>query len=303
MAKCFSCGKSFDYEKYYGICPKCGAYNRENTAGEEHRELHERYDTTEPHAAHYDEGHDSGYYGSFGTAGMSSANGRAASERKASPAGTVIFVLLLIGILLSMAMPFLYTFGRTMGLGADIAYEFGDSDLYESDADDVDEDGEPSAQREQTAQILPAAAGETVSLGRNGEMTVTVTGARVIVPAGQVSDFPEGENLVGIAVSYANDYQDYYSYYALDTPYVGYNGKYKMAVDSYDVEDYRNILENISIVDEYNITSGSGQGEILVFVPKEVTSLDFYLESRDESDYQMLEIYRIPLDVEPGKEF
>lgn len=24
--KCKSCGKFFDYENYYGICPKCGAY-------------------------------------------------------------------------------------------------------------------------------------------------------------------------------------------------------------------------------------------------------------------------------------
>lgn len=26
--KCFNCGKSFDYDKYYGICPKCGCYNK-----------------------------------------------------------------------------------------------------------------------------------------------------------------------------------------------------------------------------------------------------------------------------------
>ena len=25
--KCISCGKNFDEEKYYRICPKCGTYN------------------------------------------------------------------------------------------------------------------------------------------------------------------------------------------------------------------------------------------------------------------------------------
>lgn len=25
--KCLNCGKRFDYEKYYGICPKCGSFN------------------------------------------------------------------------------------------------------------------------------------------------------------------------------------------------------------------------------------------------------------------------------------
>ena len=29
--KCLSCGKQFDCEKYYGICPKCGTYNKPAT--------------------------------------------------------------------------------------------------------------------------------------------------------------------------------------------------------------------------------------------------------------------------------
>lgn len=26
--KCSNCGRIFSYEKFYGICPKCGMYNR-----------------------------------------------------------------------------------------------------------------------------------------------------------------------------------------------------------------------------------------------------------------------------------
>lgn len=44
MAKCYNCGNNFDYDKYYGICPKCSAYNREKLPEEEHQELHEQYD-------------------------------------------------------------------------------------------------------------------------------------------------------------------------------------------------------------------------------------------------------------------
>ena len=315
MAKCFNCGKSFDYEKYYGICPKCGAYNRENTPEEEHRELHERYDSAEQHAAHYDGGH--GNYGGNGSMGQyngayggngparqyngtygSGYYGGAAPAAKASPAGTVIFILLIIGIIFSIAMPFVYSVGKAMSLGVDLA-----EDVLMYDQDTGDRIDLAPAREEQTAQTLPAAAGETVSLGKNGEMTVTVEEARVIVPAGHVNDFPEGEKLVGIKVSYANDYHSYYSYWALDTIYVGYDGTYKIALDSYDMEDYRNVLEDIPIVDVYNITSGSGYGEILVFVPEEITSLDFYLESRDEENLQLLEIYQIPLEIKPGKEF
>lgn len=36
--KCISCHKKFDYDIYYGLCPKCGAYNAK-PAAEAHKEL------------------------------------------------------------------------------------------------------------------------------------------------------------------------------------------------------------------------------------------------------------------------
>ena len=33
--RCYNCNKKFDYEKYYGICPKCGCFNRQETAEEQ----------------------------------------------------------------------------------------------------------------------------------------------------------------------------------------------------------------------------------------------------------------------------
>lgn len=30
IIKCEKCGKTFDYDKYYGLCPKCGRYNKQN---------------------------------------------------------------------------------------------------------------------------------------------------------------------------------------------------------------------------------------------------------------------------------
>lgn len=40
--KCSNCHKSFDYEKYYGLCPKCGTYNAKPRE-EVHEELHRFY--------------------------------------------------------------------------------------------------------------------------------------------------------------------------------------------------------------------------------------------------------------------
>ena len=48
---CSSCHKKFDNDKYYGICPKCGAFNRINYSEEEdHKRFHEMYDDTKAHA-------------------------------------------------------------------------------------------------------------------------------------------------------------------------------------------------------------------------------------------------------------
>lgn len=42
--RCYNCKKNFDYEKYYGICPKCGCYNKRETQEEQHQKYHDEYD-------------------------------------------------------------------------------------------------------------------------------------------------------------------------------------------------------------------------------------------------------------------
>ena len=67
IIKCTKCGKMYDEEKYYGICPKCGRYNREESTGDkEHQELHNMYDggyehTEEKNHHRYHEAYDSTY--------------------------------------------------------------------------------------------------------------------------------------------------------------------------------------------------------------------------------------------------
>ena len=41
--KCKNCGKIFDYEKYYGICPKCGTFQKQDNPQQE-PETEERVD-------------------------------------------------------------------------------------------------------------------------------------------------------------------------------------------------------------------------------------------------------------------
>ncbi|MCD8324799.1 MAG: hypothetical protein LUC32_07635 [Clostridiales bacterium] len=49
MIKCAKCGKRYDYDRYNGICPSCGRYNRQDSAVLE-SELHERYDEDPAHS-------------------------------------------------------------------------------------------------------------------------------------------------------------------------------------------------------------------------------------------------------------
>lgn len=61
---CTSCHKKFDNDKYYGICPKCGAFNRiSHSEQEDHQRFHEMYDDTNAHSEygkheHYHEEYD-----------------------------------------------------------------------------------------------------------------------------------------------------------------------------------------------------------------------------------------------------
>ena len=71
QCNCCRCGKAFNYEKYYGICPQCAAYNRQPGTEQEDfdvehdisarfdmgeydscAELHERYDSAPAHRPH-----------------------------------------------------------------------------------------------------------------------------------------------------------------------------------------------------------------------------------------------------------
>lgn len=56
MIRCEKCGKIYDYEKTYGICPKCARYNRKDSNVTTERELHRKYDGN-PWAHMADESH------------------------------------------------------------------------------------------------------------------------------------------------------------------------------------------------------------------------------------------------------
>lgn len=65
---CVKCGKTYDFDKTYGICPKCSRFNNirssqqlhaqmheEQDRGTTHRQLHGKYDDVTQAGFHYNE--------------------------------------------------------------------------------------------------------------------------------------------------------------------------------------------------------------------------------------------------------
>lgn len=287
MARCGHCGKIFDYEKYYGICPKCSAYNREKLPEDYHQELHEAYDDR--------------------AACGNGAFGEDALERPdASAVSIVVFVLLILGIVASIAAPFLYVAGKGVNLSLRLASgsQGGAAALNEEEWASLDEaywqEGWESYERvRQSVEPTLVEIGEPCILGSYESVKVEVAGpAYVAVPAGLEPDFPENEKLVAIPVSYEGSYRENTYYYAFELLYVQCGERmFRKTLTEYELEDYRYLLEDVVVADSYNLCNDSGQGVILVFVPEESDSVSLFLESRDEDNYQLLDLYQIPLEI------
>ena len=90
--KCKNCGKIFDYEKYYGICPKCGTFQKPENPQQE-PETEERVDLGFDPA---DTDRDIYTYVEDGNA---AAGGTKAKTQTGSHKGSVIYVVCCIALL------------------------------------------------------------------------------------------------------------------------------------------------------------------------------------------------------------
>lgn len=319
MGKCSGCGKEFDYEKYYGICPKCGVYNKENLSQEVYEELHRQYDgetpkdesTQKTYAA--ENRSDAGGNTSW-TAGAAGNQqiyvAKPVTERKrakSSGMSIAVFICILIGIVIGIIFPFGYLMGKSVSLVSDLEWD-STVDILE----DYEENGSIDFYEEDNKipnmpEILSKEAGEAFQIGEAVTYHISVESAEVVAAAGTVPDFPPAENLVAVKVNYertgdSNGYE-YYSYNMFDVAYVGYNGTFKPCVDEYVLMDYEAVLPQMNILDVWEISEdANGTGVFLVFVPVGVTEIDFYLESRSEETNHIQEIYSVPLQINAGEE-
>lgn len=289
MAKCYNCGKIFDYEKYYGICPKCSAYNREILPDEQHEErykednyqvkLHNEYEEGNYQEEQYKE-YEGTYHGE-----------KILNEKKTSSVPSVlVFIILLVGIAAGIAAPLGYgTFCIVSMVKEDAIF----SNTYEQKTKKIP----------QNPEIITKESGEAFTLGRDTQCQIQVEQAYIVARGDEVKGFPQGENLVAVKLEYETGNTEVYdSYYFMGEPYIKFDGRFRNSVSDYVLKDYEEIISEETILDVWKMCSNAnGTGLFLFFVPAEVTNLHFYMDSRAEDTNDISVIYEVPLEINAGE--
>lgn len=284
MAKCCNCGKSFDYEKYYGICPKCSAYNREEMPEEAYEKIYKEDDIQNPHIREKGSGQQ--------------------IIRKTSGVSIAVFICLIIGItaggLIAFAGTGILIYGNAIQEGR-IGSVPDKGDGVEGTFDYEAEEPVKQNKKKQSAKTIEKHAGEAFVLGDMTQCSITVKQAYIFKNAGIEERVPKGQNLVAVQVDYQcpkwEDYQ-YHEYMFSGTPYIGYQGVFKECINKFSIIGYIDESVSEELLDFWNmIQSANGTGIFLVLVPEGITEIQFYMDSRMEDTNDISVIYSVPLEI------
>lgn len=292
--KCISCGKNFDEEKYYRICPKCGTYNNVKK--------------TTPDFSQGSQGTDGSYgNGPSGTWGSSASGSqqdpfwqelhqgdrgqqdifhrteqemyqRRQGEKKKNPNRPLLIsliILVIIGIVLFIISMVLVAGQDTAGSGSE--------DVLEEEITE-----------------RPADLGESLMLEEDSGLTITVETVELIAGPEASGDFPEGTKLIGARLHCPGaDNMTEYSFdpSPLGMVYVGCDGTYTQALSGdlfMDYPSHQQLVGDRENFDEWNIRYGDpSRGYVYFFIPADANSGTLYVERQDISDGHLTEIYAI----------
>ena len=292
--KCISCGKNFDEEKYYRICPKCGTYNNVKKAA--------------PDFSQGSQGTDGSYgNGPSGTWGSSASGSqqdpfwqelhqgdrgqqdifhrteqemyqRRQGEKRKNPNRPLLISLL---ILVAIGMV-LFMISMALVAGQDTAGNDADAVLEEETTERAADLGEP------------------LMLEEDSGLTVTVETVELIANADASGDFPEGKKLIGALLNCpGTDNMTEYSFdpSPLGMVYAGCDGVYTQALSGdlfMDYPSHQQLVGDRENFDEWDIRYGDpSRGYVYFFIPAGADGGTIYLERQDISDGHLTEIYAI----------
>lgn len=279
--KCLSCGKIFDYDKYYGICPKCGTYNKPNVqadAGAQTENYHgqhaEQVDSPYVNAETYD------YVKP--TKPVPSRDEKAAKTRKT--------LILLISILIILSIVFAVVKNVVVGF-------FGSSESWSNVHVDVEE-----------ATVVDAELGEEVLVEDEYGRSLKVSGVELLAEADTVGGLPTGQRLIAVRVE-SNEVADLdydtYSSSPVGDFFLYYDGTYRSCVPPYKFDDggFDDVIGNRQEIQTYDFTSQKNHsGYVFFFVPADAKELAFVYSVQNVKNGDLVEYVRVPLLLESAGE-
>lgn len=267
--RCSNCRKKFDYENFYGLCPKCGAYNAKPVE-EAHEDLHRFYgETDESVRQHMDSyGREEGRARSSGLARLKEAS---AMERNSGTEHTDIGAIVVKIMTFAAVCVILICLMGIFSLAAK----------------------KNSVPETADVEVVRASAGDVLSYG---DYQYSVTDAVVVADAGEDRRLPERTKLLAVYLMMAYEgkngvYRDRFM------PYL-YDGKnYTGASESFDLaqlaEEYGLPGENLDSYSVYSGTPRATDGYILYLVDENCGEITVNLECR--KDTYLERVYEVRL--------
>lgn len=277
--RCFNCHKNFDYDKYYGICPKCGCFNQRETQEERHEDLHDRFGDDSDHreAREHDQPHSFSSYPNVSreTFGDAQSSGsipvyeQEKTKRRGSGFLAVSIAVLILGLVFLISGSLVHTIGNS-----------------------------PSGTEDNSLQFLSHEAGEDFVFQQG---SLKVAEAKRLADQNSLPGLLEGMTLIAVHVTGQSDGQ--YEYYnKVAVPYLEIDGTYRRALSAYDFEPYGQLLDAYPVLDEYALMEGDAcDGWYGFLAEDDVTDIRIWLDEYDGSDWdggKLLAAHYVDLVIE-----
>ena len=260
--RCNSCHKNFDYDKYYGICPKCGSFNQRETREARHEELHDRFGDKSVHRR--DSAYDTSYEGmqernakkvyASGSAGCPAEEGKKRRAGIGLLVFSIVFLMTGFGVLVSGTLTY-------------------SSSLKQK---------ELSGQSDNALEVVAHEEGEAFDF-QHGSLQIME--AKVLADQEQLPDLADGMRLVAVRVRGQSN-GEYEDYNLIAQPYLGADGVYRRAVYTYIFEPYGQMLGAYPAMEESSLMwQTSCEGWYGFLVEENAQTLRVWFDEYDGSDW------------------
>ena len=272
MHRCTSCNKKFDYEKNYGLCPKCGAYNQKpiNDVNNDYKISLNEEREFKSHKV-FSHNHDQ----IDKKKSQQHAKRNFGSDKKPRLGLTIVLIVLIVLCFITVGV-------------ADKAVTFVQNEILKDVKTDTDNE---------VTDIIEVAPGKTFTA--NGVYDFTVESAITLCDANVEADFPEGEKCIAVNIN-AVLTDEGSAFRFLEIPYIEANGVFKSAISPEDISTYP-CTAGLTLLDRYSAYSHQIEnGYLIYFVDSSVTEISIYFEDYEEAgdDIVITQIYKVTLPLD-----